>query len=142
MLDRSERYSRRKFLASAAAAALGGIPQSTGAAEQRSTTGKPERRPLAAICTVHRPLSDAYHILGRFLYGYQRGGQLHVPGQYIASIYTDQVPENDLSRSLAREFNIRVCRTIDEALTGNSSRLTVDGALVIAEHGNYPRNDR
>jgi hypothetical protein len=150
MNDRQLRCSRRKFLASAAALTLAGA--GTGQAE--GAEGKPPlsytrparlsvkgRKPLAVICTVYRPLSHAYHIAGRFIHGYARGGELHVPKQYIHSIYVDQTPDNDLSREIGREFGIRVTRNVDEALL-SGDKLAVDGVLLIGEHGNYPRNDK
>src|SRR5260370_33699799 len=107
MRDRDLRCSRRKFLASAAALTLaGGITPNGSAAETASTSGfrarpaKPSRegrKPLAVIATVYRPMAHAYHIAGRFLHGYGRDGLLHVPKQYVASLYVDQTTDNDLS---------------------------------------------
>lgn len=147
MQDRHLRCSRRKFLASAAALTL-----TTGVgpkgAEDKPAVRLPDdvppiegRKPLAVVATVYRPLSHAYHIANRFLYGYQRGSGLHVPRHYLASMYVDQTPENDLSGDLARECGVRVTRKVADALTVGG-QLAVDGVLLIAEHGNYPRNDK
>jgi hypothetical protein len=142
------RLSRRKFLASAAAVTLGnGV--TLGSAETppapfRLPDDVPPvegRKPLAVVATVYRPLSHAYHIANRFLFGYQRGAGLHVPRHYLASMYVDQMPENDLAGDLAGEFNVRVTRNVADALVVNG-KLAVDGVLLIAEHGNYPRNDK
>jgi hypothetical protein len=147
MQDRHLRCSRRKFLASAAALTL-----TTGvgpkAADTPPAARLPDdvpptegRKPLAVVATVYRPMSHAYHIANRFLFGYQRGAGLHVPRHYLASMYVDQTPENDLSRDLARECGVRVTRKVVDALTVNG-QLAVDGVLLVAEHGNYPRNDK
>jgi hypothetical protein len=150
MLDRHQRCSRRKFLASAAAITLAGNAGAEAPAPQgalplsRTRPARPSaqgRKPLAVVTTVYRPLSHAYHIAGRFVTGYARGGQLHVPRHYVHSIHVDQKPENDLSGDLARDFGVRVCRSVAEALTAGD-KLAVDGVLLIGEHGNYPRNDR
>jgi hypothetical protein len=152
MHDRNLRCSRRKFLALAGGLTLaGGLPQS-GSAKDSSGPGavhtrphKPGtdgRKPIAVVCTVYRPLSHAYHIAGRFLHGYPRDGQLHLPKQYVRSVCVDQAPENDLSRDLAREFDFQATRDVTEALTLGTGRLAVEGVLLIGEHGNYPRNDR
>jgi hypothetical protein len=149
MLDRRLRCSRRKFLASAAALTLSGT---AGAADappgdlplsRTRPTRLPiqGRKPLAVVCTVYRPLAHAYHIAGRFVHGYARGGRLHVPRHYIHSIYVDQRPDNDLSGDLARDHGVRVCRSVAEALT-SGDQLAVDGVLLIGEHGNYQRNER
>src|SRR5262249_5969116 len=103
---------------------------------------KDHRKPLAIVATVYRPLSHAYHIGGRFLHGYVRDGQLHTPQHYLRSLYVDQMPDNDLSRDVGREFEVRVTRSITEALTDENGKLAVDGVLLIGEHGNYPRNEK
>jgi hypothetical protein len=151
MQDRSIRCSRRKFLAQAAGVALAGsLPATLPGAQppadairtRPARPGKDNRKPIAVVCTVYRPLSHAFHIGSRFLYGYAREGRLHVPGQDVSSMYVDQTPENDLSRELGREFDIRVTRSIDDALTQGANKLAVEGILLIGEHGNYPRNDK
>jgi hypothetical protein len=152
MLDRQQRCSRRKFLASAAALTLAGGVHSTSvrADDAKATTSfrarppklsRDGRKPIAVVCTVYRPLSHAYHIAGRMIYGYQRDGQLHVPKHYVASMSVDQTPDNDLSREVGKEFNIRITRSVAEALTNGGDKLLVDGVLLIGEHGNYPRNE-
>ncbi len=150
MLDRHQRCSRRKFLASAAALTLAGNAGAEDPGPQgslplsRTRPAKPSvqgRKPLAVVTTVYRALSHAYHIAGRFVTGYARGGQLHVPRHYVHSLYVDQKPENDLSGDLARDFGVRLGRSIADTLTAGG-KLAVDGVLLIGEHGNYPRNDR
>jgi hypothetical protein len=145
MHDRHLRCSRRKFLASAAALTLGSGATAGDRGNPAATPpGVPSthgRRPLAVVTTVYRPLSHAYHIAGRFLYGYARGGRHHVPRHYVHSVSVDQTPDNDLSRELARDFGVRVSRSVADALL-EDGKLAVDGVLLIGEHGNYPRNDK
>jgi hypothetical protein len=150
MEDRHLHYSRRKFLASAAAGlTLAGGPSEAEAADppklSRTRPAKLSskgRKPLAVITTVYRPLSHAYHIAGRFILGYARAGKLHVPKHYVHSMFVHQRPDNDLSREVAREHGVRLARTVEEALTGGGKSLAVEGVLLIGEHGNYPRNDK
>jgi hypothetical protein len=152
MRDRSLRCSRRKFLAQAAGLTFAaGLPSAAGARDPETPAGfraRPPapaaegRKPLAVVTTVFRPLAHAYHIAGRFIYGYTREGAFHVPHQYVRSLCVDQTPENDLSREVGREFGVRVTRDVAEALTDESGKLAVDGVLLIGEHGNYPRNDK
>jgi hypothetical protein len=152
MIDRQQRCSRRKFLASAAALTFTGAAVAGEAANQppgelplsHTRPQKPSsrgRKPLAVITTVYRPLSHAYHIAGRFIHGSRRGGKLHVPQHHVHSLYLDQKPENDLSGDLSRDFGVRITRSIDDALTAGG-KLAVDAVLLVGEHGNYPRNDR
>ncbi len=150
--DRNLRCSRRKFLARAAALTLaGGLPPDGSAEEPagpgafRTRPAKPSaegRKPIAVVATVYRPMSHAYHIAGRFLHGYARDGQYHLPRHFVRSVSVDQAPENDLSRDLAREFGFQQTRSVADALTLGTGKLAVDGVLLIGEHGNYPRNDK
>jgi hypothetical protein len=147
MLDRHLRCSRRKFLASAAALTFaGGIASADGpdappaANRGFSPPSIQGRKPIAVVTTVYRPLSHSYHIAGRFLCGYTLAGKPHVPKFYVASMYVDQTPDNDLSGDAAKDFGVRVTRSVAEALLVDG-KLGVEGVLLIGEHGNYPRND-
>lgn len=157
MQNRSQRCSRRRFLAQAAALTVtGGLASAavavTPVGSPPSASGPyPQRKPLAALCTVYRPFSEAYHLLGRFLHGYPRNGQLHVPAYFLHSLFLDQRPDNDLSKEVVHA-GVRVMRNVAEALLGEGggrggpeasvpAELAVEGVLLVAEHGNYPRND-
>jgi hypothetical protein len=69
------------------------------------------------------------------------GGRFE-PQVDIVSLYTDQVPQNDMSREMARKHNVPIFDTIDGALTLGADKLAVDGVLLIGEHGNYPFNEK
>lgn len=152
MQDRHLRCSRRKFLAQAAALGVGGGLAARGAGQEPGSAqtfrARPPlptvdgRKPIAAITTVYRPMSHSYHIAGRFIKGYARGGRYHLPRHYVRSLYVDQVPDNDLSREVGREYGVQIARSIAEALTDDKGKLAVEGVLLIGEHGNYPRNDK
>jgi hypothetical protein len=58
------------------------------------------------------------------------------------SLYVDQEPEGDLSESHTREFGFGVYSTIAETLRCGGDRIAVDAVLIVAEHGDYPTNDR
>jgi hypothetical protein len=58
----------------------------------------------------------------------------------LVSVYADQKPEKDISRLLAASHRFRMSETIEEALTLGTGRLAVDGVLLIAEHGDYPKS--
>ncbi len=118
--------TRRSFLQTAALAA---VPAS-----------QPKR--IAIIATVYRLLSHAQHMGDRFLTGYPYGGVWHQPRMKVVSLYVDQKPEGDLSGARALEFGFQVYPTISEALRCGGKELTVDAVLIIAEHGNYPRNEK
>ncbi len=121
--------SRRYFLLTAAAAPL--------AAAQGGT---PKR--IAAIVTEYRHNSHADVIVGKYLEGFRQNGQPPGPRSRIASMYTAQVPKNDMSREMARKHQVPLFPSIWEALTLGGNRLAVDGVLLIGEHGQYPWNEK
>ena len=101
------------------------------------------RRPrVAAVVTEYRPLSHADVLLTKLLDGYDLFWTRVEPGIEIASLYTDQVPANDLSRAVAARHGVPIYPTIGEALTLGGGALAVDGVLLIGEHGDYPLNER
>ncbi|UVI27294.1 hypothetical protein [Paenibacillus spongiae] len=92
---------------------------------------------VAAIVTEYRYNSHADVILGRLLgdFGYQ-------PRVEVVSIYTDQVPENDMSREAAARLNIPICPTIGDTVRAAHAGGPVDGIIIIGEHGSYPTNGK
>ena len=116
----------------------------TGAAATGLLLGGAEEPPqrLAIIATVYTYLSHAQHIGDRFLVGYPYAGEWHKPAIKVASLYVDQKPKGDLSTERAEEFGFRVYPTIGEALCCGGKDLAVDAVLIVAEHGDYPRNEK
>ena len=126
--------SRRSFLASTAAtAALACLP--LHAAERR-------RKKIALIGTEVRTHSHAQHFIDRFLLGYTWDGGWRRPDVDLVSLYIDQFPEGDLSRGMARRHGVPIYKSIAEALTLGTSKLAVDGVVIIGEHGKYQRNEK
>jgi hypothetical protein len=97
---------------------------------------------IAIVATVYRLLSHAQHMGDRFLVGYPYGGVWHKPDMKVVSLYVDQNPAGDLSGDRAREFGFQVYPTVAEALRCGGKELAVDAVLIVAEHGNYPRNEK
>jgi hypothetical protein len=97
---------------------------------------------VAIIATVYRYLSHAQHIGDRFLVGYPIGGRWHQPDVRVVSLYVDQKPEGDLSGERAKEFGFTVYPSIAAALRCGGPKLNVDAVLIIAEHGEYPENEK
>jgi len=102
------------------------------------------KRPrIAAVVTEYRRYSHAQHILDRYLFGYSWNGQHHLPEIDLVSLYTDQQPDGELSRSRSDLCpQMKIYPTIAEALTCGGEKLAVDGVLLIGEHGNYPFNEK
>lgn len=132
--------SRRSFLASSAVLA-GGFGHAADTPRSRPPKRtKPAAKKVAVVASVYWYLSHAYHIAGRFLDGYMKGDTHHFPDYGIASAYVEQVKGTDLSRDIAKEHDFRLSETIEDALTLGTGKLTVDGVLLICEHGDYPYN--
>lgn len=131
------KISRRRALAATVVAGLAGSAASTFATQ-------PTKRPkIAALVTEYRKYSHGQNIVDRFLGGYGWESRWHRPEMDVVSLYVDQFPESDLSRErVARYPQLRMYPTIAEALTQGGSRLAVDGVLLIAEHGQYPKNEK
>ena len=102
------------------------------------------KRPrIAAVVTEYRRYSHAQHILDRFLWGYGWEGKHHRPEMDLVSLYTDQTPEGELSRSRSQLFpEMKIFPTVAEALCRGGQQLAVDGVLLIGEHGKYPFNEK
>src|SRR5579871_3481417 len=101
------------------------------------------RPKLAGVVTTYFKYSHAQHIIDRFLDGYGWNGTHHHPPMDLVSLYVDQVGANDLSRERGKRHpELKLCSSIEEALTLGSGKLAVDGVVLVGEHGNYPRNEK
>jgi hypothetical protein len=98
------------------------------------------KRPrLAGIVTAYRRYLHPQHVIDRFLDGYGWNGVYHHPQMDVVSLYVDQHGEGDLFQERAdRHPEMKLCSSIEDALTLGSSKLAVDGVVVVAEHGVYP----
>jgi hypothetical protein len=104
--------------------------------------GHTARKKIAFLGTEVRTHSHAQHFLDRMTLGYSWAGQWLTPRIEVASLYVDQFPDNDLARGRVARHKLKLFPTIEEALTLGGSRLAVDGVVIIAEHGRYPRNEK
>ena len=98
---------------------------------------------VAAVYTVFRHRSHAHDILENFLEPYYFNGKLTDPGVEVVSFYADQkAPMGDMTEEVAKQYKVRVCKTIEEALCLGGKELAVDAVLSIGEHGTYPDNEK
>ena len=105
----------------------------------RRSDSAPKR--VAAIVTHYTHNSHADIIVSRLLQGFNLDSQSPRPNLRLAGLYTDQVPRDDISRRLAREYGFPIFPTIAETLALGGKELAVDGVLLIGEHGSYPLSD-
>ncbi len=121
--------TRRQFLATAT------LPFAASA-----QSGPPKR--IAAVVTEYRHNSHADVIVGKYLEGFRQNNQPPGPRSKVVSMYTAQIPKNDMSRDMAKKHNVPIYPTIWETLTLGGGKLAVDGVLLIGEHGQYPWNEK
>ena len=112
----------------------------------------PERKKIAAIVTTWFPGSHADLIASKFIAGFPTLDGLLEPRVDLVSLYIDQAHPDDVGLDLARRHEVAVYPSIRSALTLTSpsvghwptapgwqdGELTVDGVLIVAEHGDYP----
>src|SRR6516225_9916950 len=138
--------SRRDFLHAAGLTVGAALGNSLLAADlpRSQPAPRPDRpaKKLAVVTTAYHYLSHAYHVCGRFLYGYLRDGKMHYPDFAIAGMHVEQKPKNDLGQALSRKFGFPLFADVGSALTLGGDKLAVDAVLLIGEHGDYPYNDK
>jgi len=98
------------------------------------------RKPVAGITTVYRYNSHGDLLLSRMTQTETLDGQGRVPTLRMASLYTDQTAKTDIGRRIATDLAIPVFKSVPESLTLGQNRIAVEGAVVVAEHGEYPQS--
>jgi hypothetical protein len=96
---------------------------------------------IAALTTVYNHNSHADVIISRLFQTDTLDGKGRQPHLKLVSLYVDQTPENDISRKFSREYGFPIYGTVKETLTCGNDRLAVDGILLVAEHGQYPKSE-
>ncbi len=110
----------------------------------RLIKAEPKKLKVAGITTVYHRRSHAEMLFGRLVETDTLDGKGDVPPLDLVSVYTDQTPENDLTRALAApsaQSGFVQYQTVREALTLGTGTLAVEGVFLVAEHGNYPESD-
>ena len=103
---------------------------------------KRDGRPrVAAVVTEYRHNSHADVIVSRILQTDTLDSKGKESPLDLVSLYTDQVPKSDTSRKLAAAHKFPIFPSIAETLTLGTDSLAVDGVLLIAEHGDYPKSE-
>jgi hypothetical protein len=134
----SAELTRRQALGTLAVGLAGASAR--GEADGPSSGGRPR---IAAIVTEYRKGSHGQGIVDRFIEGHGWAGRFHKPAIDVVSLFVDQRPRGDVSRERAgRHPELKIYPTIAEALTRGGKTLAVDGVMIIAEQGRYPRNDK
>jgi hypothetical protein len=142
----SHQPDRRQFLASAALGTTALLP-GYSLAQNAANLGKPVAPPasnkkVAAIVTTYYRYSHADNIVTRFMEGYSIVGKSYPPPCTVAGLYIDQSTDLDIGQPLAKRWGVPLYKSIAECLTLGGSKLAVDGVVLVAEHGDYPVNDK
>ncbi len=98
---------------------------------------------IAVISTVWFPLAHTDVIVTRWVEPYftdAKNGWVK-PESTIASIHIAQRPANDIGYAFCEKHGIPMFDSIRGALTMGTDKLAVDAVLLVAEHGEYPRNE-
>lgn len=129
----------RSFPSLVLVAILSAFPSPMHAAAPDVETPQPKK--IAAIVTAYYHNSHADVLVSRLLETDTLDGKGRRPRLALVSLYTDQVPANDISRKLMAAHRIPIHKTVEDALTLGTGKLAVDGVMLVAEHGDYPRSD-
>jgi hypothetical protein len=132
--------SRRTLLSSGVSAAIAAPLWSGGLGHAQEPTAAPRPKRVAAVNSIFRLRSHAYHIVGRMVFGFQKDGLAHQPNLKVVRMYDDQAPADDLGPSFCQRHGIELVKTAAEALGGRAG-LDVDAVALIIEHGDYPVNE-
>jgi hypothetical protein len=98
------------------------------------------RKRIAALSTTYHVRSHSDNFITRFLEGYWINDRYYEPPCDVASLYVEQEHPADISKRLAKSWEVAQYAKIHDALTLGGDQLAVDGVLLIGEHGDYPTN--
>lgn len=128
--------NRREMLGITGLAGLAALTDiASGAAPQTA-----EKRPrIACLVTFWgAPGSHADWIITKLLDGYWWQGA-HTPSRVdVVSVYIHQFDTSLLGQKICKSKNIPIFKTIKEAVTLGGNDLSVDGVVIVGEHGSYP----
>lgn len=99
------------------------------------------RPTVAVITTVFRPNSHADVIATRLIKGYEWEGSVIEPRVEVASIYIEQIGDDDMGVEMAEEYGIPRFETVPETIAVGGSGVNVDGVVIIGEHGAFEVNE-
>lgn len=128
--------NRREMLGITGLAGLAALTDIAGGAVPQ-TSGKRPR--IACLVTFWgAPGSHADWIITKLLDGYWWHGA-HTPSRVdVVSVYIHQFDTSLLGQKICKSKNIPIFKTIKEAVTLGGQELSVDGVVIVGEHGNYP----
>ena len=96
------------------------------------------RKKIAAILTTCFTRSHAEVILPKLIKGFPTDNGILAP----QIDHLDQIHEEDVCIPFTQEHGIPIYPSIVKALSLGGKELSVDGVLIIGEHGDYASNEK
>ena len=118
------------------------IQVGAGAWVSQKLAGAAVRKKIAALSSTYHVRSHSDNFITRFLEGYWIDKRHYESPADVVSLYMDQVHPADIGHRLSTAYHFPVTKSIADALTLGTGKLSVDGVLMVAEHGEYPFNDK
>jgi len=100
------------------------------------------RKRIACLSSTYHVRSHSDNFITRFLEGYWIHEKYYAPPFDVASLWMDQIHPADIGNRLASAYKVRRASSIADALTLGTGKLSVDGVILVCEHGNYPHNEK
>src|SRR5437773_12001200 len=117
--------SRRRFVAAGISGFFAATGPPAGGSLAQDDSSAPRKLRVAAVNSIFRLRSHAYHIIGRMVFGFQKDALHHQPNLQVARMYDDQAPPDDLGPGFCRRHGIELVKTPAAAL-GGAGGLDVD----------------
>ncbi|MBK8503780.1 MAG: hypothetical protein IPL46_17150 [Saprospiraceae bacterium] len=142
---------RRNFIKKSAIVSAGlTIAPELLSAENRSYTSLPQTKGkssggrtmknIAFIANIYRNSAHADVIGTKLFVGIPADERMVEPKVKIASMWIDQIGDNDTGIRIGEMNGIKIYPTLEEALCLGGDDLAVDGVIFIGEHGEYKYN--
>ncbi|MHB9110467.1 MAG: hypothetical protein ACYDCO_25735 [Armatimonadota bacterium] len=97
-----------------------------------------EKLPVAGLISSWFPYSHPDLMLGRIVKTYSLDGKGESSRMRLASLYVDRPQQGDFSGKIAAEYNVRLSKGVEDALTLGTGKLAVGGVLIVDVWADYP----
>jgi hypothetical protein len=130
--------TRREILGIAGMAGLAALTGIAPGAVGQTQQKRPRIAVLASYWGATR--SHADWIVNKLIDGYWWQGAYTPSRVDVASIYIHQHDTSLLGQKVANAKGIPIFKSVGEAVTLGGKELDVDGVVIVAEHGDYPKD--
>jgi len=100
-----------------------------------------EKIAVAGVTTLYQQNTHADVLIGRVLETDTLNNKGRESDLRLVSLYVDQIEDGDISEGLSRKYGFPLFDQVGKALMRGKSQLSVDGVILVAEHGEYPKSD-